>query len=83
MKGGVKQAPATSDLLLRYLQTEDEELSSTLESRLMCDEVEPVVRNVLKQKLRGAPVRSDGDGSWPSLEDMSSIALLEVLMRLS
>jgi hypothetical protein len=82
MSGGVKQAPATSGLLLRYLQTEDEELSRALESRLLCDEAEPVIRNVLKQKLRGGPVRSDSNRSWPSLEDMSSIALMEVLMRL-
>lgn len=53
-----------------------------LESRLLCEEAEPVVRNVLKQKLRGGPVRSDSSRSGPGLEDMSSIALLEVLMRL-
>src|SRR5215510_13522792 len=82
MNGGVTQASATSDLLRRYLQTEDEELSSTLESRLLCDEAEPVVRSVLKQKLRGGPVQSDRNRFWPSLEDVSSIALLEVLMRL-
>jgi hypothetical protein len=82
MDGGLTQASHAAELLLRYLQTEDEELSLTLEAQLLCHEAEPIIRSVLKQKLRAAAVRPEGNGSWPSLEDMYSAAVLEVLMRL-
>jgi hypothetical protein len=82
MNGGLTQASDASELLLRYLQTEDEELSLTLESQLLCNEAEPIIRKVLRQKLRGAAVRPEGDRSSASLDDMYSAAVLEVLMRL-
>ena len=80
-----KAVVATSranDLLLRYLQSRDEEACLVLESQLLCEEAAPIIRTVLKQKLRRAPAPAEDNWFAQNLEDIYGTAVLEVLMRL-
>ena len=67
-------------MLLRYLQSTDEDVFRGLESQLLCEEAAPIIRAVLKQKLRRAPLHEGRCAQ--NLEDIHGTAVLEVLMRL-
>ena len=68
-------------LLLRYLQSGDDELIRALESQLLCEEAAPIIRTVLKQKQRRLHVHAEGCIAQ-NLEDIYGTTVLEVLMRL-
>jgi RNA polymerase sigma factor (sigma-70 family) len=72
----------THDLLRSYLQTKDHDLSVHLETQLLTEEVEPIIKSALRQRLRHGPLGSVHSTSYQSFEDVHSSAMLEVLVRL-
>lgn len=70
-----------SDPVLRpFLEAEDESQAEQALARLLCEEVNPLVKQIVSYKLRAAP---GNDGFSTDVEDLCSETLVKVLSRLS
>lgn len=78
------QRPALrSDPVLRpFLEAKDESQAEQALARLLCEEVNPVVKQIVSYKLRAAP-GNENNGSSSDVEDLCSETLVKLISRLS
>ena len=78
------QRPALrSDPVLRpFLEAKDESQAEQALARLLCEEVNPLVKQIVSYKLRAAP-GNENHGSSGDVEDLCSETIVKLLSRLS
>lgn len=70
-------------VLLPYVQSSDEAISQQLLTQLVVDHAEPIIRNIVKHKLRVPAGFSLDSRSGEDAEDMRSEVLVQLLSRLN
>lgn len=79
---GEAEAAQIDAVLLPFVQARDEAVSEQLLAQLVVDHAEPIIRNIVKHKLRVATGSSSDSRSGEDAEDMRSEVLLQLLSRL-
>jgi hypothetical protein len=69
-------------ILLPFVQAKDEAVSQQLLERLVVDHAEPVIRNIVRHKLRVSAGSSSDSRSGEDAEEMRSEVMLQLLSRL-
>jgi RNA polymerase sigma factor (sigma-70 family) len=69
-------------VLLPFVQAKDESVSQQLLAQLVVDHAEPIIRNIVRLKLRVSAGLSSDSRSAEDAEDMRSEVMLQLLSRL-
>jgi DNA-directed RNA polymerase specialized sigma24 family protein len=70
-------------VLLPFVQAKNEAVSQQLLTQLVVDHAEPIIRNIVKHKLRVPAAFSSDSRSGEDAEDMRSEVLVQLLSRLN
>lgn len=78
------QRPAlrSDPVLTPFLEAKDESQADQALARLLCEEVNPLVKQIVSYKLRSAS-GNENNGSYSDVEDLCSETLVKLLSRLS